>query len=451
MMNRSAIGVALCVVLTLATSCGSGSNGSNTTSNSFTLKSFPSGYNVPASAETVDTWVATGNTGAIRQHAWDIWAGLTTSSGEYYKGRILPIWETWYSPDDIYTSSGTCLDVTRTSRISPFQEPHVNFKHGQADDNITSFNKYNELYAQSVCDNQYNVAQTLTTLNTSFNTSSAPLTSRTIQGFPLGTIATKPVLMIVAQTGLTSIPYWNGYGADATTNTDFPSSGTWKQCVAVDPTNKMTEGSIVTLPCNGVPTRQFVVHLSNFYSFALTAADIANESNDATQELAGANAGDYVALVAMHVTAKENSQWSWQTFWWVPDPNNTPAPSEPRTPENISQLSSPWAHYTMCTAYQMVTPEGDPNGTAKVCFNPYLEPGLPDVDGKTSNCMTCHSLASWGEGGQFGGGLNYQANGYVAADNPEFGTVTRLDFLWSVTRATATQTSNNLSRALPKR
>lgn len=427
---------------------GCNSNGTTTTSSdSFTFVTLPTDFGVPASADTVNTWIAEGNDAAIQQHSWDIWASLTTSSGEYFQGRLLPVWETWFSPDEIFTPDGVCVGETRTSGLHPFVEPHVNFKNGAADDAVTSFNKYNDLYANNVCDNQYNVGATLTNLNTAFNNANTPGADRIINEFVVGTIATKPVMMLVNQTGLTALPYWDGFTSDKTTNMVNPSSGTWKQCVAVDPVNRRGGGSVM-MPCNGFNVQQKIFNLSDFYYFPLSQEEIDDFGSDASGELAGAQPGDYAILVGMHVTVKENETWSWQTFWWTPDPQNAAFPSQARTPSNTAVLTSPWDHYTNCTAYYMTIPASDTNGVPKICFNPYLEPGLPGLDGVHSNCMTCHSLATWGEGGQFGGGLNYQANGYVDFNDPEFDAVTRLDFLWSLTRAVEPGTALGISRFL---
>jgi hypothetical protein len=85
----------------------------------------------------------------------------------------------------------------------------------------------------------------------------------------------------------------------------------------------------------------------------------------------------------------------------------------------------------MCTAYAMVKPEGDPDGTPIVCFNPYLETGLAGIDGVQSNCMTCHQLAAWPNFS-----TSYQASGLVLPDDAAiFGQSLKLDFLWSITRA----------------
>jgi hypothetical protein len=91
----------------------------------------------------------------------------------------------------------------------------------------------------------------------------------------------------------------------------------------------------------------------------------------------------------MHVTTKEDANWTWQTFWWnynQPFPYGGPPASVP----------APFNNYAMCTAYSMtVNPVNNTSGQNVLCYNPYLETGL-SVNGIQSNCMTCHGVASFG-------------------------------------------------------
>lgn len=419
----------------LIPACNSSNNTAPVSNDSFSFTPLPSSSGLPLNANTVQNWIDTGNDEAIRNHALEIWKALNTSSGQIFQGRELPVWETWYSGDEIYDSQSACSSTQRPSATTNFENPRQLFKHNVADEATSSFNKFDGLYAQNVCDNLYNNPNTLTALNQSF-TPSTPIIDRSIQGFALGTTALKPVFMLVSQSGLTSIPYWNG--AENSTNFAMPSSNTWTQCVAVDPSPNPHYADLhktVNQSCNGTNTNQQVVSINQFYHFALSQGDIDNLSGFApSQELAGAKVGDFAILVAMHVTMKEVPQWVWQTFWWEPNAANTPFPAEERPAKTLNKIPNPFNNYAMCTAYQMVIPEVT-GTTPKICFNPYLEPGLTGVVGKESNCMTCHSLATWGNGGPFGGGLDYQTNGYIDQGSSLFSDVTKLDFLWSVTRA----------------
>lgn len=416
--------------------CGNGDG--QVSNDSFYFAPLSSSSGLPGDPATIQGWIDNENTTAMASHALLIWGSLNQDSGQIFQGRMLPIWETWYSGDEIYDSQTLCSSTQRPTSTTNFENPHQLTDHGVADENISSMNKFDGFYANNVCDNLYNNPDVLTSLNESF-TGSTPIIERSIQGFATGTTALKPVFMLVSQTGYTSIPFWNG--AENSTNFASPASNTWNQCVAVNPSLENARSSFPTqIPtfiiqdCNGTSVTQQVFSMSDFYHFALTQADIDNFGSSAAGEMAGAQPGDYAVLVAMHVTMKEIPQWTWQTFWWHPTPDSSPAPAIPRPEEALRAIPAPFNHYAMCTAYQMVVPE-TVGTTPLVCFNPYLEPGLVGVVGKESNCMTCHSMATWGDGSDFGGGLNYQANGYVDQSSDIFSDVTKLDFLWSVTRA----------------
>ena len=104
------------------------------------------------------------------------------------------------------------------------------------------------------------------------------------------------------------------------------------------------------------------------------------------------------------------------------------APDNADRPQNVRDE---WRYYSMCTAYSMVDPPHSETGTPVICFNPYLETTLTDVDGTASNCMTCRRLAAWPNFS-----TPYRASGDIAPDDPQyFGNDLKLDFLWSVTRA----------------
>ena len=156
--------------------------------------------------------------------------------------------------------------------------------------------------------------------------------------------------------------------------------------------------------------------------------------------------GNIALLVAMHVTTKEITNWTWQTFWWSPDAgDSTKAVGRPASVRGV------WRNYLMNVAYSMVNPPNDPSGTPNISFNPYLETNLSGTfandqgdsirwTGVTTNCMTCHRMATWGVlargSGQFPTGAPYVNNGQIdPGDSTYFAGLTKLDFLWSVTRA----------------
>ncbi len=400
----------------------------------FVFVALPAISGVPAGMTKVQGWIDTEDKISIREHTWDIWSGLTADSGESHRGEPLPVWETWYTPEEIYVNEPANITAVR-ARSTDFENPHNHFRESiSGDEVISSFNKYNRLYADHVWSNQYNIAEVLTDLNDFFTFVTQPTVERKILGFPQGTAALKPVFFLVAQAGLTPIPYWRG--PDNSSDSVNPTPDTWNQCVAVDATSSSV-GNMVSLDCNGTQQTMEVIALEEFYAITLTQEEI-NDIVDVAGNFSQAVVGDYAVLVAMHVTTKEIPNWTWQTFWWDPYPEEASFPAESRPANKIANLQKPWSNFAACSAYSMVSPSVV--GTeAVICFNPHLETGLGSVDGIASNCMSCHFQATWGEGGSFGGGLDYQTNGFYTGSEPAFSTVTKLDFLWSLTRAAATE------------
>ena len=99
-------------------------------------------------------------------------------------------------------------------------------------------------------------------------------------------------------------------------------------------------------------------------------------------------AGDLALMVAHHVTTAEFGNWTWQSFWWSPDPSRQAPPTVP----------APFDNYDLTLAYYMLGPDGEPH----ISMNPFLEPPdegpifmNPSQLGAKSNCMTCHHVAAF--------------------------------------------------------
>jgi hypothetical protein len=386
----------------------------------------PKRFGVPAAEDEISAITAAADTRAIRAHAWKIWAGLTARTPEHFNGKRLPVFETWYSGTELYDPKPyACEDVLRRGFSRNFERPSQ-FVHGGGlpNEQVTAFNKFNREVVRHVCERNYNQASTLDALNASF-TPATPVAAREIDVFPRPSIALKPVFQVVDHEDVTILPYWNG--PTASTNPTNPTPDTWTQCVAVAPPGVAAPSSPTSCTCNGIANYPCeVVPLKRFYSFALTAAEIADLSSASSLAGVTLDTGDFAVLVAMHVTSKETPRWTWQTFWWTPDPEASPGGDD-----RIPAVKREFRNYAMCTAWSMNGPPESTTGTPDVCFNPYLETGLTGLDGTQSNCMTCHQLAAWPNFS-----TSYQANGFVSPDDPSiFGDDLKLDFLWSVTRA----------------
>ena len=115
----------------------------------------PSGYGFPTDAATIDGWVNNADVAAMRGHAWNLWAGMTSASGQMGDGANLPVWETWYGNEDLFpppslTAAALPPEASRPRprALRTFVQP-LQFRHNPshaaaaaaAVTNIVSFNK----------------------------------------------------------------------------------------------------------------------------------------------------------------------------------------------------------------------------------------------------------------------------------------------------------------------
>lgn len=408
----------------------------------------------PATQETVQGWIDTLDTAAIRAHSWDIWASITAPSDV----DNLPTWETWFSGHEIF-------DLTPKVSLGPLRdiEQPKQFHHTQLlagldtpvvlPESLTSFNRYTKTLADSIIDHQFNELSTLQAINNQFNAEGTAVIDRKIltsdKPVDSSQIVLKPVFQFISATEPTVIPYWAGASPSYTTNLNNPEPKTWRQGVVVDPTGKLQPGTSVMMAVNNEsPKLLAVVSLDDFYSFILTEAeadaffesfgfgsgdDIGADNDTAEEALREAvKAGNYALLMAMHITTKEIPNWTWQTIWWAGNPQDILFGKD-----RPASIPSPWNHYNMRTAYYMVSPTNTAGGEPLISYNPYLETNLQgtvpgpngsniDWTGVHSNCMSCHRMAGYKTQG-------YQPSGLILADDPAlFGKGTKTDFLWSI-------------------
>jgi hypothetical protein len=244
-----------------------------------------------------------------------------------------------------------------------------------------------------------------------------------------------------------------------------PMHTTWTNAVAIDPAGRHPEGTLVQVNVNGSvdkPNLKWAptVSLARFYAHRLTnAQDVADakvymtmmSSAAGEQERFVTNAGqtpelgDWIVLLGMHVTTKELGDWTFQTFWWMPEARTGPFASG-----RPAFVRPPFDNYSMCTAYSTVSPMG-PRGALPICFNPYLETDLGatkpyTMEGKTypadpmagtrASCQNCHRRAAYPA---FDPKIPYAADvghvyndGYRSPDDPYFAKLLKVDFMWSV-------------------
>lgn len=389
----------------------------------------PQGYGYPGDRATFQQWADNWEIDAITASAWDLWAGMTSSSGQVFEGGALPVWETWCGTDEAFAPGG-CTTMTRPARA--FERPaQIHHMHrlrnataavGPADTAVVSFNKFNPAMAAYLAAKHagagggsydYTSSESLAALNAAWP-SNTPVSSRKVEDAPYAAsgpnggpgysaMETKPVVFLVKAKGLTAIPLWQGPAQSSAPKNAVPES--WFTCVLLDPAN--TAGPD-TAPVAATPQQvaaavpdaklscktYLYAPLSTIYAFRMDA-DTASAFNSAGQGDGGltAQAGDYGVLVAMHVNTKTLANWTWQTFWWQPGgdtPNGFPGSKQGMT----DKVQGSWRNYAMCSAWNQT--KGNASTEMVTCFNPFLETSKGIPAGQTSNCVSCHGLATAG-------------------------------------------------------
>jgi hypothetical protein len=408
-------------LLTLMTTVVAAPASPSESSKGLVAKPIPPSFHFPTSVKEINKWIATSNTKAMRNHAWDLWAGMNSNSDEMYQGRNLPIWETWYGFNEVFQFESTGDNTPTKMEIASHRQamhafviPHqLIFRQakftkndilGPLDQRLGSFNKFNSdaaafmLAAQEGPDGKmyhYTSSKSRDALNNAWPANTL-VENRGINEFPETAIETKPVFSVIKGAGLTVIPVWQG--VTASTQPDRPVSSAWTSCVLVDPkgiTTELRKATKLEISSAEMPPelscKEFYYgSLSMFYSFRLTPEEVSAFNNIRGQRV---KEGDYAILLAMHVNTHEAPFWTWQTFYWmpsgVPNPNVFPGSKadQPR------KLKSPWNNYAMCSNYSQTTKPG--GNIMDICYNPYLEVALPA--GLESNCMSCHGVARTGD------------------------------------------------------
>ena len=430
------------------------------------------GYPVPES--TLLAYVLDGDQARVRRHAWDLWAALTSPSDSIVDGQRLPVFETWYSIDEVYNAKGRA-GVDRRAMRHPFKAPSqsaiANGARGGAPAGLMSFVKLNQASAGFIWDNKYHLTPTLARLNAKFDAQGTATVERSVNPFPANAAALKLVFWLFknprsaqSEQGLTALPVWDPAYPPPPGGVP-PMHTTWTNAVAVDPAGRHPEGTLVQVNVNGSVDKPNLtwaptVSLSRFYAHRLTdAQDVADaavymtmmSSAAGEQERFVTNAGqtpelgDWIVLLGMHVTTKEIGDWAFQTFWWMPQARTGPFASD-----RPASVRPPFDNYLMCTAYSTVSPKG-PDGALPICFNPYLETDLGAtkpyaMDGKTyppdpmagtrANCQNCHRRAAYPA---FDPNIPWAADmghvyndGYRPPSDAYFAKLLKVDFMWSV-------------------
>ena len=362
----------------------------------------PSGFDFPADQQTLLKLLDAGDVAGMRTHAWMVFAGLTQPAVAADPNSE-PIWETWYPGNDVFAppSTGPALQGFHPRTFKPLFSVPRQFLPIPGEPNLqaagaalASFTLFNQATMDHVRKNRYQMRSTLQALNDSWS-AQTPLAQRTVLPFPKDAMSLKVVWWVIKANGITAMPIWDPKPPVANAPAQPPTK--WNRVVVVDPSRtQIPAGETRDATLFGKKFKNSrVVPLEVFYHFRLTPDEaqqlqqIGNGIPSADPNVRNAQAGDYLALVAMHYTTKEIPNWVWATFWWHDKPDDGPFA---RNRPDATKLKGPWRHYLMDVAMDVTKPL-EANGSPHVTFNPWLEARFGN--GTNSNCMACHQLAVW--------------------------------------------------------
>jgi hypothetical protein len=435
------------------------------------------GFHFPESESTIVTWVHDAGTGApdaaaastnMYTHGWGLWTALTLQTSQVDNGDRLRVFETWYTPQEVSEQPGGTVPAAppvplaaRRRQRPPLQD-FVQFEHGleprdralmeqaQGSEAVFGYVKFDPTAADHVVKQQL---FSLAALNQLLMGG-----AQQISAFPATALTLKSAFEVITSGSLVDGRYfrlkvWSGppstpqaWGPDLWPGVvwiDIQGGGSGSGQID---TEASTDG--------GSRTEQTTYPVSGMINHRLTALEAAQFN--ATQPSAGAAAGDYAVLVAMHVAGREIARWTWQTFWWSPTPDNPQLPSSQAIAAlRPAQLTGAARNYAMALGYDMTTP-GQPNtggqnaGNAVYAYNPYLEArfgpaNLPDSEpgsdpngqpsanssGVNCNCMSCHIRANYNPN-NLATAPRYSGARYTDLNDTQFAGTLQVDLLWSL-------------------
>lgn len=455
------------------------------------LPSVVPGFKFPEDSSVINGWINNSkfaptnyDSASVYKHAWGIWAGLTTITDETYAGDKLRVYETWLGLNDIRdliidsSIKGGCdvktprkagrvpltrpsqfghalkfakvskqqvgnfLAFSATRKATPlFQNPVNQWVTVSYDPAAACFATNNQIFRTSVINKYYNAG----------GLGAIPV-------FPNNSLTIKPTYLIYdTSTNLFRMPVWTTTSASPANANFFGAANSY---VFIDRKNTQPAGK-VAVPVDSTASdpakiAAATINLSEFINIKVDAsmATFMNQQ-DSIQGMNVASGGQAVpgqiaVLVGMHVTTKEISNWTWQSYFWTPNRDNPGDPSSPLAASlRPKEITGAAANYACVAAYVMLTPYNAPNNTANGAmfgYNPYLEGGFgPGVFtfkntynasyqyGVQSNCMSCHALAIADTTTNVG---RYTTDQTInLQDTLYFGRQVSLDFAWSIQTA----------------
>lgn len=455
---------------------------------------FPSGYGYMENIPALQTATDNGDRASIREHAWNMWAGIMQPDAN----TGWPIWYSWQNTTAAFKAAPSDPSSKPAKPFVPKTMRHINAENTpnvntQAPiyclpeevqtqyPNAISLDSHNQptiadgqhfqnngdimiateslskeafdsirndkLYLQSTLDEKYAQKKDVEVNQRS--------------------IVTKHMYWPVKANGLTAVPVWKNQIKPS--NPNYAGYEIWNDLVAVDPSGKRVgkQASVEFLYgvreykkdwyCTAASTEKndgpaimpsvkqtaTIYDINDFYFHKVTQADwdSFNEQDKAIITAASYwannqtfNVGDYLVTVAMHVNTKEIPSWTLQSVWWADNEEiNNPTNPYGKNRPVLPHAQGPWQHYLLTDSYAV--PPND-KGQMDIAVNPYIEGVIHPI---ATSCRNCHIRAGWPTAPDHRAGTasyqNPDCPGLLSYLTPETSCIKELshtDYLWII-------------------
>lgn len=384
-------------------------------------------WSFPADEARLESFRTRGDMVAQRRHMWHLFAAAVRSTDQE-----VPVFLSWFGAGEVFPDPARRSSPQASPRElrSAFSSPKSQFTAAQRGaPPLIIRAHYNRAATEHIYRNKLDLAATLSAL--ADVPAAANSMVRAIPEFPRDSMVLKTAWWPVPEEGVVPLPIWDPERNPISAHgNDYP---TWSRLVGVSQSkDDSPEQPPIDLEFMGKPFHQVRrIAVDEFINLTLDTA-VADElmkdpiSQSASYMLLGRElrAGDRLILVAMHVATRETKDWIWGTLWWHDSPN-----SGSFATLRTADVTGAASHYLMNVAFDSTLPL-QPDGSAHIAFNPWLEARFPDTGdgaGAVSNCMSCHARAATDLITPFN-----VTRGDTAQVAPPSGKALRTSSLWSI-------------------
>lgn len=361
---------------------------------------------------------------AQRRYAWSVVSQL-----DLIDDTRKSLSSAWHRSDDIFTPAGAARAAT-ASMSNGKAATHGSVPQS-GEPQIILFTLYDAAAVRHVRVNRLHERTQLERLLVTGQADPSIRENRTIPPFPADTTVLLTAWWPIARDGTTAMPVWDPELNPARSGGN--NYATWRRAVAVSRSAATGTEAVVSSGRDFPDARRVSLDAFQHIVVDTEIATRVRENEHAHKAAVIAlgrelQAGDYLALVAVHVAVKAMDQWAWATLWW-----HDAAERGAFAQDRPATLRSSWRNYLLDVAFDAELPRAADAGP-HAAFNPWLEARFPDAGaggGVVSNCVACHGRAS------------YPAVAFLPvtrgapnlSDDPAYAPGRlRTDFLWSLPR-----------------